>query len=191
MRLFVALDLDEEILLRIQKYISSVAGFAPDLRWVRPESLHITLKFIGERPQGEIDRIEEALGSVQAPSFPVVVGRYGFFPNAKFPRAFWTGVEAEAALTILVSAIEHTLAPLGISRENHPFSPHITLARGRRMSVKSQGPPPFQVLQRKLDAVAHSRIWYYDRPRVLFIRKSSCRGRILLQEDCALCIVID
>ncbi len=61
MRLFVALDIDDAIRSRIARFLDGVRGFAPDARWARPESLHVTLKFIGEKPEGEIDNIERAL----------------------------------------------------------------------------------------------------------------------------------
>ena len=56
MRIFVALDIDDAIRQRIQRFIEGVSGFAPDARWVRPESLHVTLKFVGEKPPEAVEQ---------------------------------------------------------------------------------------------------------------------------------------
>ncbi len=100
MRIFVALDLDEEIRKRIQQFVDEVRGFAPSARWIMPESLHITLKFIGEKPELLVNQIDGALGQL-----------------------------AEPGLSELAQKIEHSLANLGIPKEDRAFSPHLTLAR--------------------------------------------------------------
>jgi len=66
MRIFIALDIDEAIRHRIARFMDGVRGFAPDARWVRPESLHITLKFIGETAPENVDQIKEALKAVES-----------------------------------------------------------------------------------------------------------------------------
>src|SRR5690348_12918616 len=93
MRLFVALDLDEEIRKRIQQFVDDVRGFAPDARWVTPELLHITLKFIGEKPEALVKQIESALGSITVVPFRVTSSHTGFFPTPKAARVFWAGIE--------------------------------------------------------------------------------------------------
>ena len=65
MRIFIALDIGDAIRERIRLFVNGVEGFAPEVRFVRPESLHITLKFIGEKPTDAVDRIKHALSSVQ------------------------------------------------------------------------------------------------------------------------------
>jgi len=64
MRIFVALDIDDAIRQRVLRFMEGVSGFAPDARWVRPESLHVTLKFIGEKPPEAVAEIKQALSSV-------------------------------------------------------------------------------------------------------------------------------
>src|SRR5262249_53573553 len=98
MRLFVALDLDEEIRQRIQKFIDQVRDSTPNARWVSPESLHITLKFIGEVPDARAKEIESALTSITVALFHITFGRTGFFPSPKAARVFWIGIEAEPAM---------------------------------------------------------------------------------------------
>jgi 2'-5' RNA ligase len=129
MRIFVALDLDEGIRKRIQQFGDEVRGFAPNARWVTPESLHITLKFIGERPDASVKRIENALASLTTAPFRVTFRGTGFFPTPRAARVFWAGIEAEPGLAELAHKIEDSLVQLGIPKEQRDFSPHLTLAR--------------------------------------------------------------
>jgi 2'-5' RNA ligase len=159
MRLFVALDIDDNIRSRIALFLEEVRGFAPDARWVRPESLHVTLKFIGEKSEEEADKIKSALETILADSFEMNIRGYGFFPGARMPRVFWVGIEAEANLASLAATVDQKLATLTIPREEHAFSPHLTLARGVGGSGsprKQKGDTPnhgFQRLQEKLAAL--------------------------------------
>jgi RNA 2',3'-cyclic 3'-phosphodiesterase len=130
MRIFIALDIDEAIRHRIARFMDGVRGFAPDARWVRPESLHITLKFIGETAPENMDQIKQALKAVEAHAVEMNIRGSGFFPGAKSPRVFWLGIEAGPSLAALASTVDDRVASLGIAKEDHPFSPHLTLARG-------------------------------------------------------------
>src|SRR6266699_3947647 len=126
MRVFVALDLDEEIRKRIQQFVDEVRGFAPNARWITPESLHITLKFIGEKPEPLVKQIESALGQLAVTPFRVTFSGTGFFPTPRAARVFWAGIEAEPGLSELAASIEHSLADLAIPKEERAFSPHLT-----------------------------------------------------------------
>jgi 2'-5' RNA ligase len=158
MRVFVALDLADAIRQRIARYLDGVREFAPEARWVRPESTHVTLKFIGEKPADALDQIQQALSSIQAASIEVAFRGCGFFPSPKAARVFWVGIEASPELSSLAAAVEEATAALGIPREEHRFTPHLTLARGASGSGapgwrKGDRPPPgFQRLQEKLAA---------------------------------------
>ena len=157
MRTFVALDIEEAIRARIERFIEGVRGFAPDVRWVRPESLHVTLKFIGEKPIDAVEEIKHALSRVKKTPFEIAFQGYGFFPGARSPRVFWIGIEAGPQLAELGVSIDRELSTLGISKESHAFSPHLTLARagsGSPRRSKADGPNVrFQRLQEKLAAM--------------------------------------
>jgi 2'-5' RNA ligase len=129
MRLFIALDITDSIRDRIARFVEGVTGFAPDARWARPESLHVTLKFIGEQPESAVEQIKESLVIIQSGAPEINFRGYGFFPTVKSPRVFWIGIEADPQLASLAAAIDQRLAALGIPREDRPFSPHLTLAR--------------------------------------------------------------
>jgi 2'-5' RNA ligase len=134
MRLFVALDIDDAIRSRIARFLDGVRGFAPDARWVKPESLHVTLKFIGEKSENNGEKIKQALLAVAADRFDLSFRSYGFFPGTRSPRVFWIGIEAGLKLSSLAALVDERLASLDIPREEHAFSPHLTLARGGRGS---------------------------------------------------------
>jgi 2'-5' RNA ligase len=159
MRLFIALDIDDSIRQRIQHFMEGVSGFAPDARWVRPESLHVTLKFIGEKPIETVEEIKRALSGIRAGSLDITFRGYGFFPTAKAARVFWVGIECGPQLPSLANAVDEATFTLGIPKEVHAFAPHLTLARG----VGRSGAPGqrkddtpnknFQRLQEKLAAL--------------------------------------
>ncbi|MGA2377588.1 MAG: RNA 2',3'-cyclic phosphodiesterase [Candidatus Sulfotelmatobacter sp.] len=158
MRLFVAVDIDDAIRQRITRFLEGVRGFAEEARWVRPESLHVTLKFIGEKSEEEVQNIKRVLETIDAGVFEMSIRGYGFFPGARAPRVFWVGIEGGPQLTSLAATVDEKLAGLDIPKEEHAFTPHLTLARGAGGSGsprKQKGDHPnssFQHLQEKLAA---------------------------------------
>ncbi len=159
MRIFVGIDLDGEIRTKIARFLDGVRGFAPDARWVRPESLHITLKFIGEQKPESVATIREQLKKVDARAIQIQCTGYGFFPTAKAPRVFWIGIQAGPELAELAGKVDLATAELGVPREDRPFSPHLTLARGGAGSGapkwrKGDGPnSTFTNLEKRLAAM--------------------------------------
>jgi RNA 2',3'-cyclic 3'-phosphodiesterase len=159
MRIFIGIDLDVEVRARIERFLEGVQGFAPEARWVRPESLHITLKFIGEQPAERVEAITARLQRVDCSAFEIRSAGYGFFPTAKAPRVFWIGIQAGSRLAELAKAIDAATAELGIPREDRAYSPHLTLARGGGKSGspkwrEGDGPnATFAVLEKRLAAM--------------------------------------
>lgn len=159
MRLFVALDIEQSIRERIMRFVEGLHNFAPDARWTKPESMHVTLKFIGEQPDSAVGSIKQALSAVTATTTGISFRGYGFFPTPKAARVFWVGIEAGSELAALASAIDEKLSALGIPKEDRAFSPHLTLARGAggsgspRRNRQDQHNRTFQILQEKLAAL--------------------------------------
>jgi 2'-5' RNA ligase len=159
MRIFIGIDLDSEVRARIERFVEGVQEFAPDARWARPESLHITLKFIGEQTPQQIEGITQRLGQIEGSAFEIHCTGYGFFPTAKAQRVFWGGIESGPQLAELAGRIDAAVAALGIPREDRPYSPHLTLARagGRSGSPKwrkGDGPSTtFAALEKRLAAM--------------------------------------
>jgi 2'-5' RNA ligase len=130
MRLFVAFDLPSAVRNALSTLIQRLKPECRAARWVRPESLHVTLKFLGETDPQKLPEIRAALAPIQfaqpvAMDFRVL----GFFPNEFRPRVLWCGVQAGANLAELAAAVEEALEPLGFTRETRTYSPHLTLAR--------------------------------------------------------------
>lgn len=160
MRLFVALDINDAIRERMARFVEGVRNFAPDARWVKPGSLHITLKFIGEQPDEAVDPIKRALATIGSGVDQIRFQGYGFFPTAKSARVFWIGLESGPQLSVLARMIDEKMSSLGIEKETGAFSPHITLSRGAGRSGaahRRKGDVPnttFQRLQEKLSGFA-------------------------------------
>jgi len=163
MRIFIGIDLDDAIRNKIARFLEGVSGFAPEARWVRPESLHITLKFIGEQKEEQVAAIAERLRLVHSEPIEIGMAGYGFFPTPKSPRVFWIGIHAAPALAELAKRIDAAVGELGIPREEREFSPHLTLARAGAHGKRSSGAPKwrkgdrpnsvFAVLQKRLAAM--------------------------------------
>jgi len=129
MRIFIALDIPEEIRARLTQYMERARALAPEARWTRVEGLHVTLKFVGHVSDAMVEQIKTTLASIKTAPFAVRFEGVGFFPNPKAARVFWAGVEGGADLPRLASAIDAALEKLGIERETKPYHPHLTLAR--------------------------------------------------------------
>lgn len=158
MRLFIALDIDDAIRSHLQRFMEGVRGFAANARWVHPESLHVTLKFIGEKSPEGVEDIRRALAEIPSTSMEITFRGYGFFPTPRTARVFWVGIQAGPGLANLASEVDAALSKLGIPKEEHAFSPHLTLARGGKSGSpgRQKGDVPnmaFQYLQEKLAAL--------------------------------------
>lgn len=130
MRLFVALDLSDEVRERVAKFLVQMRAALPQARWVQPEILHVTLKFIGSAPESRVADFSKALGEIRSPEPARMEFRgTGFFPNEHKPRVFWLGANCSSNVAAMAEEIERLLAKLGVEQEDHDFSPHLTLAR--------------------------------------------------------------
>jgi 2'-5' RNA ligase len=157
MRVFVGLDLEHQIRERIAGFVTEMRPLAPDVRWVAPESLHVTLKFIGEKPDDVVEQIKTFLGSITEKAFDISFRDCGFFPTAKSARVFWIGIEAPHDLAKLASKVEDAVVRLEIPKEARAFSPHLTLARaGSGAPGRKRGDSPnprFASLQQRLATI--------------------------------------
>jgi len=124
-RLFVAIDLPLDIVAQLQGLCYGVPG----ARWVQPEQMHLTLRFIGEVDGGVFRDIGEGLGSIMTEGFTLQVKGLGVFPPRKTPRVLWAGIEPVEEVCALRKRIDNVLIGMGLDPEGRKFSPHITLAR--------------------------------------------------------------
>jgi RNA 2',3'-cyclic 3'-phosphodiesterase len=129
-RLFVALDFPENVRQNLRESIAPLKSEFAKVKWVRPEGMHVTLKFIGYVDDKKVESIAAALKDVHSPHPVELTFRgVGFFPNERSPRVAWCGVEVSSNLTELAAEIERALEPLGIEAESRPYFPHLTVAR--------------------------------------------------------------
>ncbi|MFC1563876.1 RNA 2',3'-cyclic phosphodiesterase [candidate division KSB1 bacterium] len=131
-RTFIAVKIPSVIQQVISDFQKSVSEEIPGIRWIKPENIHITLKFIGEIKEELVDRIIRDVMNVPQgeKKFDLSISGTGVFPNLKRPRIFWIGINrGSKKLSKLASCIEDRLIPMGIQKEKRSFKPHITIGR--------------------------------------------------------------
>lgn len=149
MRLFVGLDIPDSIRAAIEQYVDDLRRVAPDAKWVKPESYHVTLKFIGEWKK-DVREVIASLQKVESPPLDVAFRNCGFFPNAKAPRVFWIGIEADQSLPQLAAKVGEATSSIGIETEDRKFSPHLTLARSGSGSPRPKRHEPMSPSMKRL-----------------------------------------
>jgi len=132
-RSFICVEINNsEVVSHIQKSISKIKfdGVKP----VKSNQLHLTLKFLGEVPESQIGPIKQAIQTIEFPSFNISLHGLGCFPNLNYIRVVWIGIkEGNDNLKQLAQFVEEKLNPIGFPREKRPFSPHLTLARIKKL----------------------------------------------------------
>ena len=138
-RLFVAAEIDPDVIERLCRAGSRLENSLGGIRWVRRENLHLTLKFLGQVSDERIAPIGEALERALAPlpRSSVACRGLGVFPDIRRPKVLWAGLDA-APLARLTGAVEAALAALGFAREAREFKPHLTLGRWRAFAGRPE-----------------------------------------------------
>jgi 2'-5' RNA ligase len=133
-RLFVAADLPAEVRVRLGEIQDRLRPAAPSVRWVRPEGIHLTLKFLGEVAAVRRPGLEAALAgpAMGGTPFHLEASGVGLFPERGAPRIVWVGIRGEVeTAAALRRAIDGATQPLGFEPEGREFRPHLTLGRVR------------------------------------------------------------
>jgi len=133
LRSFIAIEVPAEVQSAIAQSLAALQKALPKplIRWVAPQNVHLTLKFLGDVSPANLERMADVL-RVEAnahETFTMSVGGIGAFPNAHRARVIWIGLDAPASLPALHRGIESASASLGYSSEDRPFSPHLTVGR--------------------------------------------------------------
>lgn len=133
LRCFIAIGITDQIKRGIGELLDILKKYAVDIKWVIPENLHLTLKFLGNTPDVLLPTIRESLMRIVSSYEACYIKIYniGVFPNKKYPRVVWVGIEDTEILKKLKSDIEHSMSLLGYQREDKAFKPHLTLGRVR------------------------------------------------------------
>lgn len=163
MRLFTAIDLPQEALLRLERLVAALRPEAL-IKWSPLDNLHITTKFIGEWQESRLEELNEALLEV-APrkSFEIELKDLGWFPNERSPRVLWAGVHGGEPLKTLARETDERLSALGVSRDEREFSPHLTLAR-----IKN--PVPLRSLRQKVQEMQPAALGIFEVSRFALFR---------------------
>ncbi len=131
-RTFICIEIPDLIREELAQLQNTLKPLSEGISWPRPEGMHLTLKFLGDVDSEKIDEIAQAVKKAAAgiKPFSITVEGVGAFPNFRRPRVLWVGVQDEdQILAKLQQNIELELERIGFSREQRPFSPHLTLAR--------------------------------------------------------------
>ncbi len=142
-RAFVAVDLPESVERALGETGQGLREARIEgLRAVRPEGVHLTLKFLGDVPESRLDEVARAVSATVEghPPFDISTGGFGAFPNTRRPQVLWVGVEGcLEPLLRLQADVDAALDALGFPTETRPYHPHLTLARlDRRMPAAAR-----------------------------------------------------
>ena len=152
MRLFVAINFPETLRRGLWSATESLRAGGLPVRWVQPDAMHVTLKFLGEVADDRQKELAAALDRATASSraVTVTVAEFGAFPDPRRPRVVWAGVSPEPGLELLQHRVEQEFGPLGFPPDGRPFRPHLTLGRAERDARASA----FRDLENLLGGVA-------------------------------------
>lgn len=134
MRSFIALPLNSQIQTAIDEIQTRLKKTESDVKWVKPEQAHLTLKFLGDVPEKNLEEIKRTVAEVcsQIQTISSSLTQLGAFPKPDYARVIWAGIDdPEQKIAALASAIEEALVPLKFPKEKRAFKPHITIGRVR------------------------------------------------------------
>jgi len=138
MRCFVAIELPEAVQRRLARLQQALGWAGSGVKWVRAEQIHLTLKFLGEVPDGQVPAVCEAVQAVAARhgSMTLAVSGVGCFPQRGAARVVWVGImNPPEALIACQQELERALEELGFAAETRPFHPHLTLGRVKNVQT--------------------------------------------------------
>ncbi|MGH7930283.1 MAG: RNA 2',3'-cyclic phosphodiesterase [Candidatus Binatia bacterium] len=125
MRLFVAVPVPEDI----RERLALLCAGLPSAKWVSPENMHLTLRFVGNVDGLQASDIDSALSMVRGEGFMLTLAGLGQFSEGQKVRSLWVGAESNPLLMRLRDKVEHAVVRAGLPPESRKFKPHITLAR--------------------------------------------------------------
>ncbi len=132
MRTFIAIEIPSEIKSALAALQTELRRAGADVSWTKPESIHLTLKFLGEVDEGWINEIEKACVDTASEfqPFTLKLNGTGVFPNSRQPRVLWAGLSGEVEKTVeMQKRLDEKLAPFGFARDEKEFRPHLTIGR--------------------------------------------------------------
>ena len=134
MRTFIAIELPKEIKDALAQLQSQLKSTSDDVKWVEPQNIHLTIKFLGERDDKKIEKIMRILEETAKDNHPyeAKISSLGAFPKIETPRVIWVGIDkGDNETKQIAKKLEEEIAKAGIPKEERPFSSHITIGRTR------------------------------------------------------------
>ena len=141
-RVFLAVELSLDLCQKLAALQHQLRNTLPTVNWLRPESIHLTLKFLGYVDAAMVEQLLTAIETIRKsqPPLTLEIQGLGVFPHIRRPRILWIGCTGDIpALLNLVSRIEDALEPIGFPCEEKPYHPHLTLARIKHDNSKVGG----------------------------------------------------
>lgn len=172
-RAFVAIELDTASAGSVAKWIQTLKSKVSDVRWSRPDQLHLTLKFLGDVDNRELPQLcaamREACQGIEA--FGLELSGLGAFPKNKPPRVVWVSAEdPQGVLSRLAERLDERFAEMGIAKDNRAFTPHLTLGRVTRGA-------DLQRLQQAIDQLADQVACYCEVDEIALLSSLKDEGR--------------
>ncbi|MCM8792452.1 MAG: RNA 2',3'-cyclic phosphodiesterase [Candidatus Omnitrophica bacterium] len=136
MRTFIAIPISSQIKNFLENIQNELKTAGLDVKWVKAENIHITLKFLGEIKEDKIPLVKKIMDSVgeRINPFVVSISSLGVFPKKELPKIIWVGIEkGNEELKNIAEALDDKIKKIGIPKEKRPFTSHITLGRLRSL----------------------------------------------------------
>lgn len=139
-RSFIAFDLDNELVIkRLSEAQTTLVNTGANLKLVKPQNIHITMRFLGNISPSMVNSIHEEMEKISFASFDVEIKGLGVFPKLKYARVIWAGIRKGAdELTNVFNQLEPLLRKLGFKPDSKGFSPHLTIARVKTGKNKTE-----------------------------------------------------
>ncbi len=134
MRAFIAIELPDDVRRKLASIQEELKKANADIKWVKPENIHLTLKFLGNIPDDKIEKIKALLDKIASRhgKFEAILFKIGAFPKLEYPRVIWVGMDKGCNLAEEIAVkIEDGCEHIGFAKEKRPFSAHLTLGRVR------------------------------------------------------------
>ncbi len=137
MRLFIACEIPEDSRKKLVTLQNEIGDEHVKIKWVEPENIHLTLKFLGEVDDTKADGIKDSLLKIKAEHFSASLSRFGVFPSESYVRVLWVGLEPANKIEELHDKIDDALSELGFKPDSR-FQTHVTLGRVKFVKNKRE-----------------------------------------------------
>jgi RNA 2',3'-cyclic 3'-phosphodiesterase len=159
MRTFIAVEVPKDVQRVVGDYIDSIKEIVHNVKWVEPQNLHFTIKFLGEVKNSDVKSIKDCVSHVASEFSPFAMGLSGtgFFPSEYRPKVIWIGADGgEDTLLDLYQDMERCIENIGFDREAKTFSPHLTIGRVKKFKNVDvpEGFPDFEPVMFNVSGLA-------------------------------------